>query len=241
MKASKLHTLWIMIRSAWITVYYCGYAVIRAIAGKLTRPWVDDYVRRWAVEMLRVVQINYKVSNPHNVQFDDHKAYIVMCNHSSLYDIPLAFVGVGGSLRMLAKKELARVPVMGSAMKVADFPFIDRHNRQQAMKDLQKMQELMESGIVVWFAPEGTRSKTGKLGPFKKGGFITAIQSGATIVPIGIRGANEVLPAKSFQFHLGQQAEINIGKPVDASQFKLTNKQALMDDVEKQIRELSGN
>ncbi len=230
-----------MIQSAWITVYYCGYAVLRAITGHLNRPWVDEYAHRWAVELLRVVKINYQVNNPHNVIFTKNKPYIVMCNHSSLYDIPLAFVGIGGSLRMLAKKELARIPVMGQAMKVSDFPFIDRHNREQAIKDLKVMQKLMESGIIVWLAPEGTRSKDGKLGPFKKGGFITAIQAGATIVPIGIRGANEILPAKSFQFHLGQKAEINIGMPIDASPYKIEDRTKLMREVETQIRELSGN
>ena len=61
-------------------------------------------------------------------------------------------------------------------MTAAEFPFVDRKNRYQAIKDLAYAQQLMESGIVIWIAPEGTRSKDGKLAPFKKGAFITAIQ-----------------------------------------------------------------
>ena len=164
-----------------------------------------------------------------------------MCNHSSAYDIPLGFkVFPNESIRMLAKKELAKIPLMGKAMSAAEFPFIDRKNRYQAIKDLDYMQQLMKSGIIIWIAPEGTRSKDGKLAPFKKGAFVTAIQAKAIIIPIGIRGAANILPARTFSVNLNQKAEIHVGKPIDTSQFTMKNKDELINQTFQAIKELIG-
>lgn len=98
----------------------------------------------------------------------------------------------------------------------------------------------MESGIILWVAPEGTRSKDGKLAPFKKGGFITAIQAKATIIPIGIRGAFDILPARTFNIHLNQKAEIHIGEPIDAAQYTIENKEELIEKTHQSIKKLVG-
>lgn len=97
----------------------------------------------------------------------------------------------------------------------------------------------MKSGILIWVAPEGTRSKNGKLAPFKKGAFITAIHAKATIIPIGIRGAFEIIPAKTFNINLQQKAEIHIGKPIDASQYTLENRNELIEKTYQAIEELT--
>jgi 1-acyl-sn-glycerol-3-phosphate acyltransferase len=69
------------------------------------------------------------------------------------------------------------------------------------MKSLQLAATKMRDGIIIWFAPEGTRSPDGKLLPFKKGGFILALATGASIVPIGIRGANKIVEHKTFKIN----------------------------------------
>lgn len=129
---------------------------------------------------------------------------------------------------------------MGKAMQAAEFPFIDRKNRYQAIKDLAFAKKLMESGIVLWVAPEGTRSKDGKLAHFKKGAFITAIESNATIIPIGIRGANNILPARTFNIHLKQEAEIHVGKAIDTTEFTMDNKAELIQQTYDSIKALIG-
>ena len=96
----------------------------------------------------------------------------------------------------------------------------------------------MASGIIMWIAPEGTRSKDGKIAPFKKGAFITAINAKATIIPIGIRGAYDILPARTYQFNINQTAEVRIGQPIDASQFSLENKDELIQQVFQSIKNL---
>ncbi len=229
MKISRLKTVWIIV----VLCFYTGVTSLRALCKYFfstpTRPWVDKTLHHWTDQLLNAVNVTYKVINPHDVQPQAGRATVLVCNHSSAYDIPLAFKAFPQhSIRMLAKKELSRIPLFGQAMTAAEFPFIDRRNRHQALKDLEYARQLMESGIVIWVAPEGTRSKDGKLAPFKKGAFITAIQANATIIPIGIKGAANILPAHSLQFNLNQKAEIHIGLPIDASQYSLDTKDELI-------------
>ena len=240
-KAGKLRTLWIIVMSCLYTANTCGQAAIRGLFGVINRPWCDHALRLYVKRVLKLVGVTCKVVNPDNVQPIPGQPTIVMCNHSSLYDIPLSLVAFPNhSLRMLAKKELGKIPIMGQGMAAAEFPLIDRQNRAQATKDLEYAKQLLISGILMWIAPEGTRSKSGRLAPFKKGGFITAIQAGAVIIPMGIRGANAILPARTHQFNLNESVEVHIGKPIDASKFTLENKEELIDLVFQEMKQLVG-
>ncbi len=239
MKISKLRTLWIMFLSSIYTLNTTGQSVLKQFFGQTNRAWVDKTLHIWDKRILDLVKVKCRVINPFNVEPKASHPTIIMCNHSSLYDIPLSMRAFPHhSIRMLAKKEMSKIPIVGKGMTAAEFPFIDRKNRRQAFKDLETVQELLNSGIVMWIAPEGTRSKDGKLAPFKKGAFITAIQAKATIIPIGIRGAYDILPARTFQFNINQNAEVHIGKPIDASKFSLDNKEELIAKVYQSIKQL---
>lgn len=241
LQAGKLRTLWIIVMSSLYTANTCGRAVIMKLFGLITREWCDKSLRLYVKRVLNLVGVTCEVFNPYHTQPKAGQPTIVMCNHSSLYDIPLSLVAFPShSLRMLSKKELAKIPIMGKGMVAAEFPFIDRHNKNQAKKDLEFARKLLVSGILMWIAPEGTRSKNGKLASFKKGGFITAIQAGAVIIPMGIRGANNILPARTHQFNLNQHVEVHIGKPIDASDFSLDNKEQLIEQVYQSMKELVG-
>lgn len=242
MKISIIRTCWIAFLSALFTVNTCGRSVVMRLLGKTNRQWVDITLHKWVDRILGLVGVTCKVINPYHVEPEPGKPTIIMCNHSSLYDIPISLKAFPKhSIRMLAKKELAKIPIMGKGMAAAEFPFIDRKNRHQAIRDLAFTQQLMESGIIVWIAPEGTRSKDGKLASFKKGAFFTAIAAKATIIPIGIRGAYNILPARTMQFNLNQTAEIHIGQAIDASRYSLEEKDLLIDKVYQSIKELVGS
>jgi 1-acyl-sn-glycerol-3-phosphate acyltransferase len=241
MKLNQLRTAWIVFTLFFYTAWGSLRIIFKNYFSTPNRAWMDKALHHWVDQLLNTVQVNYTVINPHKVHPQPGKATILMCNHSSAYDIPLSFKAFPNcSIRMLAKKELSKIPLLGSGMAAAEFPFIDRKNRYQAMNDLAYAKKLMESGIVIWVAPEGTRSKDGKLAPFKRGSFRTAIEAKATIIPIGIRGANAILPARTFTIHLNQQAEIHIGKPIDASQFSEENKEELIHKTYEAIRALIG-
>ncbi|MBA2709077.1 MAG: 1-acyl-sn-glycerol-3-phosphate acyltransferase [Tatlockia sp.] len=239
MKISKVQTLWIMLVSAFFTANTCGRSVLKRFFGKTDRAWVDMTLDIWVNRVLNLVKVKCKVVNPYNIEPVPGHPTIIMCNHSSLYDIPLSFKAFPKhSIRMLAKKELSKIPIMGKGMTAAEFPFIDRKNKHQAIKDLEQVRHLLDSGIVMWIAPEGTRSKDGKLAKFKKGAFITAIAAKATIIPIGIRGAYDILPARTTQLNLNQTAEIHIGNPIDASEYSIENRDNLVKEVYESIRNL---
>lgn len=241
MKIGCIRSFWIALTLIFATAKTCTSILFHYYFKKPTRADYDKILQHWITELLDRARVHCTVLNPLNVQPEPGKPIILMCNHSSAFDIPLAFKAFPEhSIRMLAKKELSKFPLLGNAMSAADFPFIDRKNRYQAVKDLQHTKMLMESGIIIWLAPEGTRSKTGKLAPFKKGGFITAIQAKATIIPIGIRGAFNILPGKSLRLNLDQQAELHIGQPIDAAEYTLDNKEELLQRTYVAIKELIG-
>lgn len=238
-KAGKLHSIWIILTSFWYMADTCGRAILKSLSKRISRQWCDAELQRWSKRMLKLLRIQCSIVNPHHIQPQPRQATIIMCNHASLFDIPLSLQAFPkASIRMLAKKELSYIPIMGGGMIAAEFPFIDRKNHRQAIQDLEKVKHLLESGIVMWIAPEGTRSPTGELGTFKKGGFITAINTKATIIPMGIRGAHQILPARSSQFHLGQEAEIHIGQPIDASRFTIETKDLLIQEVRAAMQKL---
>lgn len=200
----------------------------------------DAIIFQWINELISIYKIKPVVNNPHHVTIESGKRYIIMCNHASFLDIPLSYKAFDNiSLRMLAKKELSKVPFFGKAMARSGFPFVNRQNRSQAIKDLEKAKQLMEQdNVVLWIAPEGTRSRTGKLQPFKKGGFITAIQSQAIIIPLAIKGAFEVSPYGSKHININQQVSLNIGTPIDASEYQLNQKEQLLQLTQKQMEQL---
>lgn len=239
LKIGRLRTFWILFSLCFYTAMVCTRSVCKYFFSTPTRPWVDKTIHHWIDQLLNEVKVQYKVFNPHNTQPSPHQATILLCNHSSAYDIPLGFkIFPNHSIRMLAKRELSKIPLLGKGMAAAEFPFIDRKNRHQAKKDLAYAQALMESGILIWAAPEGTRSKDGQLGPFKKGIFTTAIQAKATIIPVGIRGASNILPAGTININLHQKTEIHIGKPIQAGEFSIHNKEALIQQTFQAIKEL---
>lgn len=236
-----IKTAWTLSVLCALTGLVCFKSICKYFFSTPTREWVDKTIHQWVDKLLDQVEVSYQVINPLNIKPQPGCPTILMCNHSSLYDIPLSFKAFPQhSIRMLAKKELSKIPIMGKGMAAAEFPFIDRKNRYQAIKDLKYVEQLMKSGILMWIAPEGTRSKNGKLAPLKKGAFITAIQAQATIIPIGIRGAFDIIPAKTFCINIKQKAEIHIGEPIDASTFSLENKDQLIEKTHQSLKKLTG-
>lgn len=240
MRAGRLATLAVVLRSIALTLAITIPTVIEVYRGVYRREVGDRRLRWWSAGLLRAVRLRCRVVNPHGVAIPSGRPVILMSNHSSLYDIPLVFHALPGSIRMLTKKELFRVPIWGRGLAAGEFVSIDRTNREQAFRDLAAARAKMESGIVLWVAPEGTRSRDGSLGRFKKGGFVLAIETGATIIPLGIRGARDVLPAKTLRFVFDREAEVRIGRPIEAGAYDLSRRDELMAVVERELRALVG-
>ncbi|MBB1519375.1 lysophospholipid acyltransferase family protein [Aquipseudomonas guryensis] len=237
--ANLARRIGVLVGSTLLTLYFCSLVLLRAACGRLRRADVDRYTRRWSGLLLRLVRMRL---SQHGAlpDFNDGRRYILLSSHASQYDIPASFVALPGSIRMLAKKELFGIPLFGAAIRAAEFPSVDRHNPQQARQDLQVAKAMMESGIVLWAAPEGTRSKDGQLLPFKKGCFHLALDTNALIVPMVFRGIHEVLPARSWRFNLGLPVELHVGEPIDASRYTPEQLPELMAEVRACMQGLLG-
>ncbi len=238
MKAGILRKIKIMAVSLYVTLYITIQVLWQQLTNTYDRKFGDGMLRWWSSNLLGVVDVKCSVNDPYGIRIEPGKRYIIMSNHSSLYDIPIIITTMPGSIRMLTKKELFKVPLWGKGMKAGEFIAIDRHDFEQAKRDLKAAREKMESGIVLWIAPEGTRSRTGELGEFKKGGVIMAIESGATIIPVGIIGSADILQPKTWDFYLGKEVKVNVGQPIDASKYSLENKEELLDALRASIIEL---
>lgn len=240
-KPGFLKKIWLMLASAAVVINTAVKSIVRVRLNKMTRSMADTYIAEWSRRMLQVLNVQIKkVQFAIPIIYKKDCCYIIMSNHASHYDIPILFQTLPGSIRMLAKKELFQIPLFGRMLKENEFPSIDRNNRRQAIQDLEVAEKIMRGGIVLWIAPEGTRSMDpNHLGPFKKGGFILAIKTKAIIIPVGIRGSEKILPAQTWDFIPDQEIEVHVGEPIDASAFTLNQKDELLALVEKKISELA--
>jgi 1-acyl-sn-glycerol-3-phosphate acyltransferase len=162
-----------------------------------------------------------------------------MANHASMVDIWAMFLGVPIPVRFIAKKQLGRIPVFGWAMRAGRFVFIDRQNAVSARRSIQEAAQRIKSGQSVAIFPEGTRTRDGRLGSFKKGGFHLAIDSGVEIVPLAIRGTRAVMPPGTPLIRAGL-VQIEIDEPISTAGLGPGDRQQLLERVYARIADMLG-
>jgi 1-acyl-sn-glycerol-3-phosphate acyltransferase len=164
-------------------------------------PWtliskrVDELYRSamWIARMgVRIAGVRTKMAGYD--QLDLSRKYIFMSNHVSNLDAPLLLPRLPFRVTAMVKKELFKMPILGPAMRLANFVPIDRHNREAAIAGVRVAEETVRHGLHMAVFAEGTRSRDGKLLPFKKGPFYLALETGLPIVPITILGTETLLP-----------------------------------------------
>lgn len=162
--------------------------------------------------------------------------YIYMMNHNSNLDAPAVFLELPGQVRVLGKKELFRLPVLATAMRLGGFVPVDRSNREAAIESVRQAARIAAEGASFLIAPEGTRSRTGKLLPFKKGGFHMAIDSAVPILPITVVGAFELMPPGSYAIRSGT-IHIYFHEPIETRGLQGRDRPALMARVRAPMEE----
>ncbi|MEO8800617.1 MAG: lysophospholipid acyltransferase family protein [Polyangiaceae bacterium] len=233
-KSSK--SLSLTLRNVYETLAISWPTVVDAALRRVTKAACDDRLASWAEKIVRHTALALTVRGREHLA--PGKTYLVMSNHQSLYDVPVLFFVLGKNIRMITKKELFDVPIFGPAMREAGFISIDRANRQSAMESLAIAKEKMAAGTHVWIAPEGTRSKTGALSPFKKGGFALAMEAGLEVLPVTIDGTRNILVAKGLRSNAGAKVTITFHATIDAKSYKKGNagREQLMADVRAAIQ-----
>lgn len=163
------------------------------------------------------------------------RSAIFMSNHESLMDPPVLIAALPVPAVYIAKKELQFVPFIGWAGWAAGVIFIDRRDRDRAIRSIHDAACEIRGGKNVVIFPEGTRSRDGAMLPFKKGGFALAQEAGVPIVPMATVGGFQVLPPGSMRFRPGAYA-IHVGEPVDPA--SCADREALMQEVRRRIERL---
>ena len=181
--------------------------------GNLPRSSVDDRARWFGERVVEILDVDLHVRGRERVPVD--RAYIYMSNHQSHLDIPMLYATLPSpTIRMLGKKELFQIPIWGRGLRAAEFIEVDRSNHSKALKSIEYAAQLVRDGVSIYLAPEGTRSRDGRINKLKKGGFHLAHDTGAPIVPVAIRGTIDILPRGGRVMRTGKRVDVTIGSPI---------------------------
>jgi 1-acyl-sn-glycerol-3-phosphate acyltransferase len=219
-----LHTILIFVWTVLVTIVLGSLAILVSFFSR-NGDGVHLVARAWGRSILWVSGICVTVHG-----FDSEwgkRPNIYMSNHQSNFDIPVLLSALPAQFRWLAKAELFKIPIFGGSMRGAGAISIDRSNRKSAFASLTLAAKMIRSGTSVMIFPEGTRSDDGQLLPFKKGGFVLAVDAGVPIVPIVITGTHDIMP-KGRLLIRRRKVRIDIGPIVQSSDYTRKTKDDLM-------------
>jgi len=181
----------------------------------------------WCRGILRVTGVKLHLHHPERMS--EAEGHVYIANHVSWYDI-FALASVIPRYTWIAKAELRRLPLFGSAAEAAGIVFIDRDNRKAAFESYKAAAEDVKRGRSVIICPEGTRGRDYHLRPFKKGPFVLAIASQSPVIPTLIHGTREIMPKGSFYIRSGA-VHIHFLEPVPTSGYTYADRTRLMEIV----------
>jgi 1-acyl-sn-glycerol-3-phosphate acyltransferase len=200
--------------------------IIDGYRGTGSKEVYDERLLAWAERILRCADIRLVIEG-HPLP-SNSETFVVMSNHQSYYDIPVMYQTLKRRLRMVAKTELFRVPIWSRAMHESGMIELNRTNRRAALESLKRAGEQIRNGTNVWIAPEGTRSRTGVLGPFKTGGFHMALEARVRILPITVDGSGDVMSANTLLMTPGRTVRVAVHEPVDPAVFGRRRREELI-------------
>jgi 1-acyl-sn-glycerol-3-phosphate acyltransferase len=164
----------------------------------------------------------------------DPRNTVLICNHESHLDAPVLFEALGTDLRAVVKKEIFSWPFLGRILRRAGFVAVDRRDRIQSGQALSRAAKSLRAGSCFLVFAEGTRSTTGALGPFKKGGFVIAIEAGSRIVPVAVSGGRELMRRGGFGVRAGT-VRVRVLDPVEAASYSYADRDRLVGEVHARI------
>lgn len=167
--------------------------------------------RRWARFLMFFSGVKVITSGFEN--FPKNQPAILVANHQGAADIPVLLAYLPVRFRFAIKKELFSIPFFGWYLKQAGFFSVDREVILSAYKTLETIVEILKTGESVLIFPEGTRSRDGSLGKFKRGSLMAALKSGAPIIPLALSGSYNVQPRGTWLIHPAQ-VKLTAGKPI---------------------------
>ncbi|MBQ9751514.1 MAG: 1-acyl-sn-glycerol-3-phosphate acyltransferase [Paludibacteraceae bacterium] len=200
-------------------------------------PWRNGKLPRtvqvfWSRSVLWLLLVPIKVTGRENV--DSNQSYVFVANHQSFLDVFAVYGWLPNNFKWLMKKELRKIPFVGTACAVAGHIFVDRSNPRAAMESLTYIKAQLHDGISTVIFPEGTRTRTGEMGRFKQGAFKIAMDMDLPVVPISLSGFFDAMPRNKFYVKPFSRVALHIGKPIDISQFNDINE--AMTELHTQVK-----
>ena len=232
-----------MIRLVWYYLVLVGSSVIHAtgtiVAALFRVPFKPGGIYDWGTNDWSR-QVLWGAGTPIDIQGRERiprGPVVYASNHSSMFDIWALAASLPGSTRFVAKAELGRIPLVGLAMKQAGHIMINRQVKAKAMESYAEAGEKIKSGFSPIVFPEGTRSRTGEMLPFKTTPFALAIAAQVPVVPVYVHDTFKILPKGAWRMR-AMPIRIRIGEPVATTGLTLEDRVKLKDQVEAQVRAL---
>jgi 1-acyl-sn-glycerol-3-phosphate acyltransferase len=228
------------VRSVITYVAIVGYVAVAAplalLIGTLFRwkrgMYALGHAGAWLA--LTLAGIRYRVTGRENIP---STAVVFCANHESNVDPPVLFMALHPQLHILYKAELRRIPIMATVFDVGGYVAVDRSDREKAMASIDRGAESLRAGNSFLIFPEGTRSRTGDLLPFKKGGFIMAIRAQVPIVPVAISGGRAAM-SKGSPIVRPVHVTVRIGRPVPTAGLDIQDRDELIARVRAEVQNL---
>lgn len=218
----------------WRTVFFLipAIAVYTAVLGTLSlgssfferRGHVaHGCARLWSWLILATTGVSVDVRGLDRLQRG--KTYIFVSNHQSIYDIPVIFASLPYQLRIIAKESLGNFPFLGWHLRRTGHLLVDRRNPDRA-GILRRWKALVEQGLSLIIFPEGTRSETGRVGIFKAGSFLLAIEARLPIVPLSVDGTRRVMRKSRLKTCPGH-ATLVVHEPIETASLAVSDARSL--------------
>lgn len=165
----------------------------------------------WAKCWCWLLFVRVKVENREVI--DPHSSYVFAANHQGAYDIYSIYGFLGHNFKWMMKKSLEKVPMVGLACRCAGHIMVDHSSSAAVKKTMKTAESRLRGGVSLVVFPEGTRTRTGRMGVFKRGAFRLAVEFGLPIVPITINGSFDVMPRTTYRIKPGR-ITLTIHEPI---------------------------
>lgn len=228
-----LRTLWVWCVGIFLTMIIGAALILVSFLDPRGRA-MRALAGLWAKGILAAAGVDVRVYGLENLL--PGSPQILAANHQGFFDIFALFAYIPIYFGWIAKKELYWIPIFGYAMKRFGNIRIDRSDRDKALKSLQAAARRVREGQSVIIFPEGTRSRDGKVLPFKKGCFYLAEASRVPVVPISISGSFEVMPKRHFRIQ-PRTIHMVVGKPMRIEDKDAKNRNGFTEQLRQTIIE----
>jgi 1-acyl-sn-glycerol-3-phosphate acyltransferase len=189
--------------------------------------------RTWARSLLFFARVRVRVEGLENI--DMSASYVFASNHASYMDTPTVLSSIPVQFRFLAKRGLFQIPFLGTHLARAGHIPVPREDPRAAVKTLTRAAEVIrEHRVSILIFPEGGRTPTGEMQPFKEGAAYIAIKAGVPIVPVALIGTREVLPFGGAAFHAGR-IRLIVGEPIPTAGLSMRDRDSLTVKVRDEI------